>query len=469
MMPIPTLSAVARGLLLGALALLPAATLAQTTPAISTIVAFSGSQVSSGPVLGPDGGLYGVSAIVNTVTGGLIWRAAPDGSSMRTLYQLRLTDATNPVGGLLVGSDGLLYGTTSQGALTELNTAGTVFRVAPDGTGFTVLHRFRTYTTVNSTGAPVNADGANPESELIEGSDGRLYGTTRTGGPNGTGVVFRIGRDGSGLTVLHAFGPITSAAGVLPATNADGANPVASVLELADGYLYGTASGGGPIGNGLLFRLRLDGSGFEVLHQFPALVANTSGLSTNAQGATPVAGLTDGQDGRLYGVANLGGTQGNGTVFAYDPVGRVFTTLHNFDGNGGARPTGELLLAQNGALLGTTVTGGTNNGSTSTFGTVYTIARDGTGFSVIRSFAGSDGSSPSGRLLQTNASTFIGIAAGGGRCSQGVLYQLSLTGATVDGITNCARRRDSGGGHVGLLPLLLLAPLLARRFGVARA
>ena len=53
-----------------------------------------------------------------------------------------------------------------------------------------------------------------------------------------------------------------------------------------------------------------------------------------------------GDDGRLYGVASAGGSKGLGTVFAYDPVGGVFTVLHNFDGNKGAQPSGELLLAQ---------------------------------------------------------------------------------------------------------------------------
>ena len=189
----------------------PAVAAAQAGPAISTIVAFSGSQPGNAPVRGPDGALYGTTAVVTTFTGGLIYRAAADGSKMETVYQFGITEAVNPVAGLVLGSDGLLYGVTSSGPLTEANTAGTVFRIAPDGTGFTIIHRFKSFTTVNSAGAPVNVDGANPEAELVEGSDGRLYGVTRTGGPNGTGVVFRVSRDGTEFAVLHAFGPITSA------------------------------------------------------------------------------------------------------------------------------------------------------------------------------------------------------------------------------------------------------------------
>jgi len=433
----------------------PFAALAQSSPAISTIVAFSGSQPGGTPVRGPDGALYGTTAVVTAVAGGLIYRAAADGSSMRTLYQIRITEGLNPVAGLLLGSDGLLYGVTTSGSATEVNSGGTVFRIAPDGSGFTIIYRFKSFASVNPAGAPINEGGANPESELVEGNDGRLYGVTRTGGPNGTGVVYSLSRDGTAFSVLHNFGPITSASTVTVPRNADGMSPVGPLVAGADDYFYGTASAGGAPGNGTVFRVRFDGTGFETLFVFPDLIANSDGLSTNADGATPVAGLTDGGDGRLYGVANLGGEEGNGTVYAIDPVSRVFTTLHAFDGTAGARPSGELLLAQNGSLVGTTTTGGTNStGAVTTYGTIFSIARDGTGFTSLRSFEGSNGSSPAGRMVQFDASTFVGLAAGSGRCGQGVLYQFSLTGATVDGITNCGQRRNSGGG--GTAPVLLL-------------
>ena len=214
-----------------------------------------------------------------------------------------------------------------------------------------------------------------------------------------------------------------------------------------------------------MFRVRFDGTGFQTLFVFPELVTNSAGLPINVEGATPSPGLTDGGDGRLYGVTNLGGAGGNGAVFAIDPLSGVLTTLHNFDGTAGARPTGELLLAQNGSLIGTTATGGTSSaGVVTTFGTIFSIARDGTGFTSIHSFQGSDGSSPSGRLLQLNPTTFVGITQSGGRCSQGTVYQLSLTGATTKGVTNCGRKDNSGGGSVApALLLLLLVAGLARR------
>jgi len=448
------------------IAALPGVAFAQSaTPAVSTLAAFSGSQSFATPVRGPDGALYGVTSTVNFVTGGLIYRLEANGSRIETLYQLRPEDGYSPLGGLLLAADGLLYGTTNLGAANEANSTGTVYRISPDGSGFTVLHRFQAYSATSSIGSPVNADGANPEAELVEGSDGHLYGVARAGGSNGNGTVFRIAKDGSGFSVLHAFGATISEPTVTPPTNADGIAPLGPLVPGADGYFYGTASRGGPTGYGTIFRVRFDGSGFEVLHTFPALTqASSSDPFVNADGATPLAGLADGQDGRLYGLASVGGSNGLGTVFAYDPVGGVFSVLHNFDGSKGAQPSGELLLAQDGMLYGTTSSGGTNDkGDATLLGTIFSIARDGTGFTSIHSFEGNDGSGPSGRLLQLDATTFVGITQAGGRCSQGTVYQLSLTGATTKGVTNCGRRDNSGSG--GVAPALLLALLAA---GLAR-
>lgn len=461
-----------RASLLALLASAPTGAFAQTSPAVSTIVAFSGSQATSNAVLGPDGALYGTTSASSIVTGGLIYRAATDGSSVSTIYQLTPSDGLAPVAGLLLASDGRFYGTTTLGAASQLGSTGTVFGLSPDGSGFSVIYRFDPYSTVNVLGAPINVNGASPEAELIEGPGGFLYGTTRNGGPNGTGVVFKLKKDGSDFAVLHAFGPVTSAANVSPPINEDGMNPLGALVAASDGFLYGTASSGGANGNGTLFRVAADGSVFERLYTFSALTADANGLSTNGDGAAPIAGLTDGQDGKLYGVTNLGGSGGNGTVFSFDPLTKLLETRHAFDGIKGARPSGELLLervdpgALPGLLYGSTVTGGTNaQNNTTTYGTLFSIGRDNTGigFQSLLSFQGSDGSSPTGRMLQLDATTFVGLAAGGGKCSQGVLYSFSLAGNEVKGVTNCGQRKNSGGGSSSPLLLLLLGSLLLLR------
>src|SRR5678815_3264318 len=110
-------------------------------PEVSTVLAMSGSRNPDGVVLGPDGALYGAAAGSSSVTGGLFYRVTTDGSSVDTLYQFGVTDGAGPAGALLFDPDDILfYGTTqfSNGGIAV--GGGTVFSVAPDGTGFTLLH-----------------------------------------------------------------------------------------------------------------------------------------------------------------------------------------------------------------------------------------------------------------------------------------------------------------------------------------
>jgi uncharacterized repeat protein (TIGR03803 family) len=436
------------------------------TPAVSTIVAYSASEPNGGIVVGADGGLYGTTSSASSVTGGLIYRSSADGSLVKTLYQMSTSEAYAPLAGLLVGSDGLLYGTTTLGAVGVVaNTTGTVFRIKTDGTGFTILHRFEPWSASNVNSNAINTDGAFPETALIEGSDGFLYGVTRAGGPHGTGAVFKVSRDGTSFKVLHTFGAVTSDANAVVPLNLDGAAPLGVLLQGADGFIYGTTSAGGENGRGTIFRVGTDGSGFQLQHVFAALTGSSS-PQVNVGGAGPLAGLTDGKDGRFYGVASGGGTNGFGTIFAFDPVGRLLTVMYDFDDTNGDNPAGTLLLGSDTRLYGTTAFGGTtSSGGKSNLGTIFSIARDGTGFTKLYSFDNSQGSNPRGKLLQTNATTLVGVTTTGGRCGQGTLYQYSSTGATVVGDTGCGQRKGNKGGGT-TTPILLL---LMGTLGLARA
>jgi uncharacterized repeat protein (TIGR03803 family) len=435
-----------------------------TTAAVSTIVAFNASAPNGGMVAGPGNMLYGTTWSTSVITGGLVYRVAADGSSIETLHQLENTEGYTPRAALLLASDGLLYGSTRLGNVTEIATTGTVFRIATDGTGFTILHRFQTFTSSNVDGSPINDDGAYPEAPLIEGPDGYLYGVTTAGGPNGTGAVFRMSRDGSDYSVLHSFGPLSVASTSGVSSNPDGAVATGALLAGADGLLYGTASQGGESGRGTVFRLGMDGSGFEVMHVFPDLSTDSS-PATNASGAAPLSGLADGADGFLYGTASVGGANGVGTVFALDPNSRLLVVLHDFESANGAQPAGALILGSDTRLYGTTLYGGTaSDGSTVNRGTIYSIARDGTGFSLLHTFDGSQGTNPIGRLLETSDG-FIGVTGTGGKCGQGTLFLYSPGGTTVEGNTKCGQKKNNGGGAVPPGLLLLLGGLgLLRRW-----
>ena len=223
------------------------------------------------------------------------------------------SDGVQPLGGLVL-SGGTLYGTAVYGGSSD---NGTLFAVYTNGTGFTNLHNF----TITSGSPGTNSDGAQPyESLILSGST--LYGMTLAGGNAGNGVVFRINTDGSGFTNLHSF---TATSGPNFPTNSDGAQPRGLILSA--NTLYGTASGGGSSGQGTVFKVNTDGSGFTNLHSFTAFSSIIFG--TNSDGAQPVGGLVL-SGGTLYGTAFVGGSFQNGTVFAVNTNGTGFSNLHSF-------------------------------------------------------------------------------------------------------------------------------------------
>ena len=99
-------------------------------------------------------------------------------------------------------------------------------------------------------------------------------------------------------------------------------------MILSGNTLYGTASAGGSSGNGTVFAVNTDGTGFTNLHSFTA-TSGSQAYGTNSDGANPYGGLIL-SGNTLYGTARYGGSSGNGTVFAVNTDGTGFTNLHSF-------------------------------------------------------------------------------------------------------------------------------------------
>jgi uncharacterized repeat protein (TIGR03803 family) len=205
-----------------------------------------------------------------------------------------------------------------------------------------------------------------------------LYGTAYFGGIAGNGTVFALNTDGSGFTNLHGFTALDATTGT---TNSDGANPQAG-LVLSGNTLYGTAYDGGASAVGAVFAVNTDGSGFTNLYNF----TQPSG-AINDDGAYPSTGLIL-LGNTLYGTAQSGGTSGDGTVFALDTNGTVFSTLYSFTAfSGGAPytnsdggiPYGGLILSGN-TLYGTALDGGTSG-----IGTVFSLSFPPPQLSIVRS------------------------------------------------------------------------------------
>ena len=163
--------------------------------------------------------------------------------------------------------------------------------------------------------------------------NGVLYGTTEAGGTAGDGVVFSVGTNNPGsFAVLHYFSWSTNSSG----TNYDGAFPFAGLL-LAGNTLYGTAAFGGLYGNGSVFAINTNGTGFTNLYSF---TGGTDGAVP--EGEVIISG------GTLYGVTTGGGTDGDGVIYSINTNGTGFQSLYSFTGgNDGSTPKGALTLAGN--------------------------------------------------------------------------------------------------------------------------
>jgi uncharacterized repeat protein (TIGR03803 family) len=334
-------------------------------------------------IQGTDGRLYGTTNEGGADGEGTIFAINLDGSAYTALYAFTGgNDGAAPKGGLIQGTDGRLYGTATGGGM---DGDGTVFAVNTDGTGFTTLHSF------------TNGDGQGPWAGLVQGTDGRLYGTTINGGANGDGAIFAVNTDGTGFTTLHSF-----------TRGSDGAFPEDELIQGTDGRLYGTALQGG--GDGTVFAINTDGTGFTTLHSF------TGGSG----GAFPKAGLIQGADGRLYGSTYNGGTPGGfGAIFAINSDGSGFTTLYSFTGGAdGANPDNALIQGADGKLYGTGQGGGTDGD-----GAVFAINTDGTGFATLYSFTGgNDGSNPYAALTEATNGDLYGGTINGGAGTWGTLF-----------------------------------------------
>jgi uncharacterized repeat protein (TIGR03803 family) len=253
-----------------------------------------------------------------------------------------LTTGPCPDGGrpdaMILGSDGNFYGAaqvSQEGSSTP--TGGTVFSVTAAGK-FTLLHTFL-------PGANKNYPNGNLPGALVEGSDGKIYGTTLFGGVGGcngycgSGVLYRVNKDGSGFQILHKFCSANNC------TDGGGGALVAG----RDGNLYGASASGGTatscapyyVGCGIIFRVTPSTGAYKTVFNFDFTTV----------GAFP-SGLTLASDGTFYGL-NSGTTGEN--LFHFTPAtGAVQTTPVNFPSKNGlpSRPASSLIIGPNGNFYG---------------------------------------------------------------------------------------------------------------------
>jgi uncharacterized repeat protein (TIGR03803 family) len=382
-----------------------------------------------------------------------------------TLANFNYNDGSEPrYGSLVQATDGNYYGTTNYGGK---NGSGAIFKVTPTGR-LTAIYSFCSQANC--------ADGASPWSAPVLGSDGNLYGTAYVGGSE-FGAIFKINLRGV-FTKLYTFCPslgCTDGAfpvGLMQASNgvfygatngygadnegtlfeissagkfkslysfcsesncADGAQPLSGPVQANNGNLYGTTNYGGAQNYGTVYELTPTGQ-FKTLYSFCS-------LANCADGSYPFGALSQAADGKLYGTTNTGGANGAGTVFEITTTGELMT-LYSFDGTVGGYPISAPVQASDGNLYG--VTSANDLGGA----TIYEITSAGV-FSTLDSFCSTSNciaGSPLDRLAQVTNGEFIGTTYSGGKANYGTIYSFSTgLGPLVE--TGAHRGQDGQARH----------------------
>lgn len=333
-------------------------------------------------VQGTDGNLYATNLDDQTFASGSAFRMTPSGK-YKLVYPFcsatACSDGVNPAGGLTLGQDGNLYGTTQSGGTKNF---GTVFSLTQSGK-LTTLYDF--------TGG---ADSGYPQYPPFQTSDGALYGVGGEPYAGDYGVIYK----------MTAKKKVETYSLLAPFNYSDGATPNMPVLS-SDGNMYGTGlNGGDPTCRcGVVFKMTPKKK-ITAIHIF-------KGYPTD--GYEPAGALTQGNDGNFYGTTYAGGAYNQGTIFKITPAGK-FTLLHSFEQAGsvlgGKNPLSGLALGSDGNFYGSIAGGATG------YGALYRVTPTGS-LTLLYSFCppGSqcvDGFGAQTPLVQHTNGKFYGSTAG---------------------------------------------------------
>jgi len=399
----------------------------------------SGIEPDGGLVEQTNGELFGVTYRGGVNDKGVIFKFTIAGNSYQNLFNFNALNGENPRGSLVVTPNGYLMGLTTNGGVNSkgvvygyrvssgiftkhidlsslsggnpegsliyhpitakcyglaaqdgVNGQGTMFELDTNGTSFLKLYDFQQLT------------GGHPKGKLSLASGNKFAGNTYDGGPANYGTVFTIGLNGANYNA----GGIYDFFGV-------GANPFGGLLlSSSQGKYYSLTSSGGNTSNGML--VSIDTATLTITSVFSF---NDAGID----GGFPVGGIMKASNGRVYGTASKGGTNGKGIAFQLDANGNSFVKIAEFNGTTGSDPRGNLIEVSTGKFIGMTFDGGTFN-----FGSIYEIdASLPFPSTPIQKLALSSGlgTYPRGGLIKANNGKFYGLTSAGGVNNDGVLFE----------------------------------------------
>lgn len=321
---------------------LPAGARAISSPKIQ--YEFSGTPDGSAPYTGvtfdSKGRRFGVTSDGGIYNDGLIYELNADGT-VRIIHSFDArSEGAAPRSELVVASDGYIYGTTQYGGGTD---NGTVYKFRPNG-------HFETVYSFNGL-----SDGGFPAGDLVEGVDGKLYGTTYVGGQHENGTIYSVDSSGK-LTTLYSIDP-----------DSDGSFLLNGLARGSDGYLYGVTQYGGAHSGGTIFRIDYSGN-FAVIHNLAIEYSTTRNR------------LSEGSDGFLYGATY------SGKIYKVSKDG-AFVALYSMSKSEGRGVLSGLFEADDGYFYGTAHSGGSSL-TCLDCGTMFRISSSGA-FQKLWNFEGS--------------------------------------------------------------------------------
>ena len=369
-----------------------------TNGTLQTLVSFAntnGTSPNGGLVLGGDGALYGTTEQGGNANFGTVFRVTTNGDLTTLVSFDYVTNGAVPRFGLIQGTDGAFYGTTTYGGPGFTND-GTIFRLTTNGV-LTTLAAFADFDGTNQF-----PNGTSP-SVLVMANDGAFYGATLTGGSNNSGTIFRVTTNGA-LSTLASF------------SDTNGAKAQVDLVAGSSGVFYGTTLTHIPESS-TVFRISTNG-------ELTTLATFTNGLAFNL-------GLAQANDGDIYGTTGFIPPETNyfpgeyayaeGTIFRLVPPDGL-TTLFSFENSVEVQPQAGLTFGQDGALYGTTTGGGDNN-----YGVVFRVTTNGD-LNALASFANTNGADPRGGLVQGGDKMFYGTTFQGGSNNRGTIFRVTADG-----------------------------------------
>lgn len=344
-----------------------------------------------------DGKLYGMTSLGGAFNKGVLFEF----DLLTGIYKKKIdfNDSLGklPKGSLMQASNGKLYGMTERGGASD---AGVLFEFDPQTDAYLKKIDF-----------DGKSQGGSPKGNLMQASNGKLYGMNCIGGNFRGGVLFEFDIATSAYAVRMNFNY----------QGATGACPQGTLMQASNGKLYGTTRlGGAGISNkgGVLFEY----------DPVSAFYIKKIDFNRSLSGCTPKGALTYASNGKFYGLTHNGGIHDLGVLFEYDAATLTFTKKIDLtDTLNGTHPSGTLLQADNGKLYGLTSEGGTHNAGvlfeydplTETYSKKIDFERKTLGMGLY------------GSLIQVNKDKLYGVSQLGGTADQGTLFEYNLATAVI--------------------------------------